>query len=190
MFQLGLRKLWRKINNKEVMFVFDLDSMPLESTSRCLPNVFVKSYETPESIPKDDKDQLIRLKSEDILDSFLHHFFEKGATLWIAKIDQKIVGLCWTLIGGVDGFYSMPMTSRDAIYLSAEVFPEFRGQSIATAIRLLVYSQLRQQGVPRVFTKSHVANVSSLRSIAKTANQQIGTVRTLKIFGRHITIWE
>ena len=190
MFQLGLRKLWRKINNKEVMFVFDLDSMPLESRSRCLPNVFVKSYQTLESIPKDDKDQLIRLKSEDILDSFLHHFFEKGATLWIAKIDQQIVGLCWTLIGGFDGFYSMPMTSRDAIYLAAEVFPEFRGQAIASALRLLIYSQLRQHGVARVFVKSHVANISSLRSVAKTNNQRIGIVRTFRIFGKHITIWE
>jgi RimJ/RimL family protein N-acetyltransferase len=172
------------------MFVFDLDSMPLESRLVCLPNAFVKSYETLEGIPRADKDQLIRLKSKEILDSHLHHFFEKGATLWIAKIDQKIVGLCWTLIGGFDGFYSIPMTSRDAIYLAAEVFPEFRGQGIATAIRLLVYSQLRQQGVSRVFAKVHVANVPSLKSLTKTGNQQIGIVRTFRIFGKHITIWE
>lgn len=172
------------------MFVFDLDSMPLKSSLESLPDVSVQGYEVPESIPKKDKDQLIRLKSKEILDFHLHHFFEKGATIWIAKIDQQIVGLCWTLIGGFDKFYSMPITSRDAIYLSAEVFPEFRGQAIASAIRLLVYSQLRQYGVSRVFAKVHVANVSSLKSIAKTANQQIGTVRTLKLLSRHITIWE
>lgn len=171
------------------MFVFHLDTMPLKSRIESLPNVFVRSYESPEGIPREDRDQLIRLKSEEILDSFLHRFFEKGATLWIFKIDQEIVGMCWTLIGGFDGFYSMPITSRDAIYLAAEVFTEFRGQSIATAARLLVYSQLRQDGVSRVFTKSHVANVSSLRSIAKTDNQQVGIVRTLKIFSRNITIW-
>jgi hypothetical protein len=187
---LGMSKLWRKINNKEVMFVFDLDSMPLKSRLQCLPDVYVKSHESLESIPKEDRQQLVQSKSEEILDSFLDHFFKKGATLWIAKIDKKIVGLCWTLIGGFDGFYSMPMTSKDAIYLAAEVFTEFRGQAIATATRLLVYTQLRQQGVARVYTKSHVANVSSLKSIGKTANKQIGKVRTIKIFGRHITIWE
>ena len=100
----------------------------LRASCNIYPMFLSKSYEVPESIPKADKDQLIRLKSEEILDSHLHHFFKKGATLWIAKIDQQIVGLCWTLIGGFDGFYSMPMTSRDAIYLAAEVFPEFRGQ--------------------------------------------------------------
>ena len=172
------------------MLVFDLETMPLECKLKYLPNVFVQSYEVPESIPKADKDQLIRLKSEEILDSHLHHFFKKGATLWIAKIDQQIVGLCWTLIGGFDGFYSMPMTSRDAIYLAAEVFPEFRGQAIASALRLLIYSQLRQHGVARVFVKLHVANVSSLRSVAKTNNQRIGIVRTFRIFGKYITIWE
>jgi len=83
----------------------------------------------------------------------------------------------------------MPMTSRDAIYLSVEVFPEFRGQAIASAMRLLVYSQLRQCGVSRVYAKVHSKDTSSLKSIAKTGNQQIGSVRTFTIFNRYVTIW-
>jgi len=186
---LGVSKLLRKINNKEVMFVFDLDSMQLKNRLENLPDIYVKMHQSLESIPKEDRNQLIRLKSEEILASHLHHFFKKGATLWIAKLDQKIVGICWTFIGGFNGFYSMPMTSRDAIYLSVEVFPEFRGQAIASAMRLLVYSQLRQCGVSRVYAKVHSKDTSSLKSIAKTGNQQIGSVRTFTIFNRYVTIW-
>jgi GNAT superfamily N-acetyltransferase len=186
---LSLKRLWEKINNKEVMFLFNLDSIPIE-TVEDLRSICVQSHRVLESIPKGDIDQLIRLKGKDILNPFLQHFFQRGATLWIAKMDEKVVGYDWTLVGGFDGFYSMPMTAKDAIILAVEVFPEFRGQCIASAMRLLSFAELRQNGVSRVFAKVHVANVSGLKSMVKNGSQEIGKVRTFKILAKHITIWD
>jgi hypothetical protein len=185
---LSLTRLWETIDNKEVVFLSDLNSMALEM-AKDRPSLSVQAYKTPESIPKEDMDQLIRLKSKDILNSILQHLFEKGATLWIAKVEDRVVGLTWTLIGGFDGFYSVPIPSMDAIWFAQEVFSEARGQGIAGAMRGLIFKHLAQQGVSRIYAKVHYSNVSQLRSMDRTGNIRIGMVRTFKVLNRLITIW-
>jgi len=185
----SLIKFWRRIDNKEIMFLFDLDSMNIK-TDECFPPISVEAYESLRKVPEEDMKQLIQLKSEEILKTFLESFFKRGATLWLAKLEDKIVGLEWTLVGGFDGFYSMPMTLKDAIVLALEVFPEFRGKGIAATMRWLIYERLKKCGVSRIFAKVHISNIPELRSLAKTGNIKIGTVRTLNLFSKHITIWD
>lgn len=185
---LGLQELWRIINNKEVVFLFDLASTPLE-TCKGVPVVTVRAYDLLENIPKDDMDQLIQVKGKENVASFLEFFFKRRATLWIAKMGGQIVGYHWTLIGGFDGFYSMPITSRDGIVVAVEIFPQYRGHGIASALRMFSFAELRKQGILRVFAKVHVSNASGLRSMAKNGSQVIGKVRTFKIMNKHLTIW-
>lgn len=190
LIKLSFLKLWHDyINIKEVVFVFDLRGNEFGSINTP-HNLIVMPYNSKESIPCNDIEQLIELKSREILLPFLDKFFGYDATFWLAKMDGKVVGLQWSLTGGFNGFYSLPIASNEAIFLAAEVFPAYRGYSIYTHMTHLTCLKLKENGISRIYFKVHVSNTSSLKSASKTKSRNIGTVRTIKILNKYITIWD
>lgn len=189
LIKLFFIKGWRRINNKESVFFFDLDTVNVGSID-VSEKLTVVSHDTAETISPENMKQLIQLKSKEILLPFLDSFFHRGATLWLAKIDDKVAGLQWTIIGGFDGFYSFPMSNRDAIVLAVEVFQDYRGHSIWPAIMQLVCCSLKTAGISRIYLKVHVGNAPMQRSIRKTISKRIGTVREIHLFNKFIVIWD
>ena len=188
---LAIMKFWQKyVDTREVVFLYDLDKMDDRNDIRNF-NLSVRYYNSISEIPNKDIEQLINLKCEDVIVPYLNSFSCRGVTLALASIDETVVALQWHLIGGFDGFYSLPMTRRDVIFLSAEVFPEYRGRSICPEMIRVITSTLRKENVSRIYLKVHVSNTSSLRTVVKPGGvQRLGVVRTYSIFGRYITIWD
>jgi RimJ/RimL family protein N-acetyltransferase len=188
--KLACIKAWNHyFDNREVVFFFDLCREDLDTAGN-EKGLYVQAYKTADFIPHGDMDQLIQIKGEAVLSRFLVKWFGRGATLWLAKLDGKVVGLQWTLIGGFGGFYSVPISSIEAILFIVEVFPNFRGLNINSRMTRLTLTKLRDEGVSRVYCKVHRANTSSLRSFDKTGAKRIGTVRTISMFNRCVNIWD
>ncbi len=187
---LVLLRLWRTcINNRSVMFYLDLERLgedPLVNAE----GLTLSAYCDLGSIPGDDMRQLVQLKGEETLLSFLDSFFRRGAVLWLGRMDERVVALEWTIQGGFNGFFHFPMTGTDVVQMAAEVFPAYRGRGIHTHMNRLMFQQLRANGVSRVYWAVKVWNRSSLRSVNKLNAMRIGIVRTFSLFNRWITVWD
>jgi len=150
----------------------------------------VKRYDAIDDIPEEEMAQLVQLKGKDLLSRFLRSFFERGAHLWIAKLGTEVVGVQWTLVAGFNGFYSMPISKNEIIICAVEVFPSFRGRGIWPAMISLVNAYLEKQGFVRSYVKIKLWNKASLRSIGKTNARRIGTVRTLRVWNKYVSVWD
>lgn len=187
--KLFLKRIWWRLNNKVVMYYFDLSMMEVDK-SILRENVFVESYEKMQDIPLNDLEILTKLKSKEILLPFLKKFFDRGAILWLTKEDGKLVNLIWTLVGGFNGYYEgLPIVSSDAIFLATETFPEYRGRSILRITIILVCLKLKERGIARVYSVSNINNDISVRSQAKVL-KRMGTVRSFGFIKWYIAIWD
>lgn len=188
--KLACIQIWGSyFDNKEVVFFFDLCRGDLDTAGN-EKGLCVQAYKTADLIPHGDMKQLIQIKGEAVLSRFLENFFRRGAVLWLTKMDGIVVGVQWSLIGGFEGFYSVPISLTDAILLAAEVFPGIRGMNIYSRMTRLTFTKLREEKVSRVYWKVHRTNKSSLRSSDRTGAKRVGTVRTISMFNRLVTIWD
>jgi hypothetical protein len=183
------RLFHRVFCNGEVMFVADLneltdiDYMPPSS-------ITVERYDRENDIPENDKNRLEQLKGgSKILHHFLDCFFQRGAIFWLAKLNGEIAGYHWSLVGGFDGGYGFPMTSKDAVLLSSEVFSEFRGKGVNPAMIQSILNHLKKTGLSRAIISCKVWNTANLRSIPKTPFKRLATFREIKLGKRHLIVW-
>lgn len=187
--RIAAYRFLRIFSNKEAVFVYDLQEYQLDGWEG-LTHLTIKRYGAIDDIPENEMVQLVQLKGKDLLVRFLHKFFEKGAELWIAKLESEVVGVQWTIVAGFNGFYSMPILQNETIICAVEVFPAFRGRGIWPAMMSLVNSYHKKQGIARSYVKIKLWNKPSLKSIAKTNARRIGTVRTLRVWNKYVSVWE
>lgn len=187
--RISAPRLLRIFSNKEAVFVYDLQESRLDGLEGPT-HLTIKRYGAIDDIPKDEMVQLVQLKGKDLLLGFLRSFFERGAHLWIAKLESKVVGVQWTIVAGFNGFYSMPILKNEIIVCAVEVFPTFRGRGIWPAMISLLNTYLKKQGFARSYVKIKLWNKPSLKSIAKTNARRIGTVRTLKVWNKYVSVWD
>lgn len=187
--RIAISKFWRIFSSKEAVFVYDLQECQFDSWEGPT-NLRIKRYGAIDDIPEDEMAQLVQLKGKDLLMRFLCKFFERGAKLWIAKLESEVVGLQWTTVAGFNGFYSMPILQNETIVCAVEVFPAFRGRGIWPAMMSSVNSYYKKQGIARSYVKIKLWNKPSLKSIAKTNARRIGTVRTLRVWNKYVSVWD
>jgi len=186
---LALLGAWRGcINNKYVMFYSDLEGLE-QDLWQPEDSPVVTAYSDVRSIPDQDFRQLGEVKGEAVLLPFLDSFFRRGAVLWLAKLDGRVVGLQWTIRAGFKGFYAFPLTSKDVVTLAAEVFPPYRGRGIHSRMKRCIFHELKESGMSRVYWLIRVWNRASLRSTGKQNAVQLGIVRIIHLFNAWITVW-
>jgi hypothetical protein len=188
--KIAFIKAWDNyVDKREIVFFFDLCRGDLD-TAENEKGLYVQAYNAEDLIPPGDMEQLCQIKGKDVLSRFLESFFSRGAVLWVAKMNGTVVGVQWTQIGGFGGFYSVPISSNNAILHAAEVFPKLRGMNIYSRMTRLTFTKLREKKVSGVYWKVHYTNKSSIRSSAKTGANRLGTVRTYFLFNHFVTIWD
>lgn len=95
-----------------------------------------------------------------------------------------MVGNQWSLVRGFNGFYSLPITTKDAIIFATEVYQDFRGHGINPALTEIIFSKLRNDGIYHIYINVHLSNETQLRSLKKTNFERIGIVRNIKLFNK------
>jgi len=172
--------------------MFYLDCSDVSSNECQSDNNFkVERYEKIEDIPQKYLDRFYHLKGgKKIIQPFLEKFFEWEAVLWLALLNDEVVGYHWSINEGFEGFYDLPMTGKDSVLVASEVFPDYRGRGINPRMINHIALELKKEGITRLFIGSKIWNRAQLRSISKTNFHKLGTARTLRIFGRFITVWQ
>lgn len=115
--------------------------------------------------------------------------FEKGAILWIAKLNADIAGFGWSIRGKMVHPFYLPLTTHDAVLFDYVTFEEYRGRGLYILLLNYILGKLKLEGVSRAFIFSSAWNTSSIRGIEKTYFHKLSAVRRLRVFGRNITIW-
>jgi len=178
-----------RMNKKEYMYCLDLNTLEFDNTIK-KSGVTVESFNKELDIPANDMEQLITLKSKEILLPFLNKFFNRGATIWLAKKDGCIVGLVWSLNGGFNGFWmGMPICPHDTIMIAGETFPEFRGRNYFAIMIILICEKLKLTGTSRAYGASHINNMASQKAQSKIW-KRVGAVRYCQLRNWHIAVWD
>jgi hypothetical protein len=189
LIKLFLQRIYWQFNDKSVVYTLDLKTMEINK-SILRENMNVESYYKIEDIPFVDMENLIKLKNKHILMAFLKSFFERGATLWLTKEEGILVSLIWTSIGGFSSYYDgIQIFPDDVVFHAGETFLEFRGHNILAIMIWLVCKKLKEEGISRVYSATHIKNKASVRSQEKVL-KRIGAVRCFNILKWQIAIWD
>lgn len=115
--------------------------------------------------------------------------FEKGAVLWIVKLDEEIAGFGWSIKGKMVQPYYLPLTPHDAVLFDYVTYEEYRGRGLYTLLLNYIFGKLKLEGVSRAFGHALAWNTASIRGIERTFFRKFGIARKFYIFGKSITIW-
>lgn len=187
--KLTVIKLWSRVNRKEYINLIDLNMLEVDNTFN-LDGITVVAYKKELEISPEDMEQLVKLKSKEILLPFLEKCFHRGATLWLAKKEESIVSLFWSLNGGFNGFYiGIPICPNETILFSGETFSEFRGRNYFAIMIILICKELKLTGISRAYVGAHIYNEASQKAQSKIL-KRIGAVRHFELNNCHIVIWD
>ena len=197
LLRLAFLRLWRATVDKgEWVFLYETKRLS-GSNADLPPSMRIDRYTRIEDVPRDYVEELARLKGgADVADGLLRKFFVHDGTLWIISHEGRYAGYQWTIVGGIDGTFFMPLTSQDVGIYAVETFPEFRGRGIYPVFLSEAVKQLAREGFQRVFIGCKVWNESSLQAQRKadarglaSAKSVLGVARELDLFGRRVVIW-
>lgn len=116
--------------------------------------------------------------------------FERGASLWLFKLDGKLAAYGWTLVGQAIEPHFFPLGPNDAHLFDYFVFPEYRGRRINPALVNHVLGMLAAEMRHRAFIEVAEWNTPQLSSLGRTPFQPIGRAWKISVFGKTLVIWE
>jgi RimJ/RimL family protein N-acetyltransferase len=90
--------------------------------------------------------------------SWLRESLRKGGTLWLGYLDHALVAYCCT-----KRFDLNPERQHDSYLFAVEALSTFRGRNVGTSFVREVCASLFSQGVPRLWSETHVWNQTSNR---------------------------
>lgn len=132
---------------------------------------------------------LAKRRGEGVARAQLEERFAKGAILWLAKMDDRVVASRWTIWGKTVEPYFFPLRDKDVHFFDAEVDADARGLGINHRFIRAIFRDLKLQGCSCAFVETKVWNKPCLRSFARTEFREVAEVYQFKILGRNIVIW-
>ncbi|EEF62385.1 GNAT family N-acetyltransferase [Pedosphaera parvula] len=115
--------------------------------------------------------------------------FERGATLWLLKLDGEIAAFGWTMAGGTMEPHYFPLGERDVHLFDFFVFPEFRGKRLNPGLVNHILGKLAEEGKARAFIEAAEWNVAQLSSLSRTRFRRFGAARKMRVLGRTLVVW-
>ncbi|HEX4005000.1 MAG TPA: GNAT family N-acetyltransferase [Acidobacteriaceae bacterium] len=115
--------------------------------------------------------------------------FDRGASLWLVKSDDRLAGYGWTLHGQTIAEYYFPLGQNDVQLFDFYVFPKFRGRALHWLLTGYILQALTAEGRSRAFADTGEWNQAQLASFKMTPFRCLGLVRTFTAFGRVFTWW-
>lgn len=115
--------------------------------------------------------------------------FEKGASLWLIKSEDRLAGYSWTLRGRTIAPYYFLLGEDDVQLFDFYVFPKFRGRAILWFLVAHILHNLRDEGAGRVFGDVAEWNHASLSFYKMTPFRRLGLARSFTVLGHTFTRW-
>lgn len=115
--------------------------------------------------------------------------FERGASVWLARVDEKLAGYGWTLRGNTMEPHFFPLEDNDVHLFDFYVFPEFRGRRVNPILVSHILAALRREACGRAYIEAAEWNIAQLRSLSKLPVRKLGAARKVCFLRRTIVIW-
>jgi GNAT superfamily N-acetyltransferase len=132
----------------------------------------------------DQIDALLRLQNTHT-DASLREWFDAGKLCFIASDGDQIVALMWCDLAAFNYPPHFRRLAANEAYLFAAVAdPAFRGRSVAPALRLFCYQELRRRGVDRFYSYTDWLNVPARRFKAKLGARNEALRIAVDLWGR------
>lgn len=180
--------IWRQLKNKQILYYAELNERTNDIQN--LPsNVTIEGKITKSEISNEDIQILTSARGKLTIECQLDDRFQKGARLWLLKVDGILVGFIWSLGQTTLQQYFFPLTEKDVYLFDNEILELFRNRSFNSFLINQVLLELKRLGKVRVFIDTHQWNIPEQRSLSKTNFKKLGTIRKIRLFHRNIVIW-
>lgn len=171
-----------------VVFYCDLDPQKLKSVN--LPTPFsVERIGSLAELSAEHFQQITSFWNPTLAQQNIRERFEKGASLWLVRAEDQLVGFGWTLGGKSIDLYYFPLGQKDVQLFDFYVFPRFRGRALHWLLTSHILNTLATEGWSRAFADTGEWNQAQLASFKMTAFRPLGSVRKFCVFGRVVTCW-
>jgi len=152
-------------------------------------NIIIECRTTYNEAVHPDMQRIIDYWDREMMMDKARERFEKGAILWIVKLNDDIAGFVWTIRGKSISPWYLPLTPHDAYVLDAVTFEEYRGRRLYPLIMNYVLGKLKSEGVSRALGELYAWNTPSIRGLERTYYRKFGEARRFHLLNRNITIW-
>ena len=182
----------RVIPQKQVIWRTDLTETNSEGFS--LPeNIEIKRFYSIDQMEKEDLKTLIE-DGTDLMGSagriLIRERFEKGAVLWLLKVNGQLGGYRWTINNDHVNPTYVPHTEADVHSIGSELLPAFRGRDLFDLFRISSYITLKNEGFKRYYSETYLWNKRAVKSILKNSpRKKIGIATRFRIFGKNVVVW-
>jgi len=176
------------LSNRSVLFYCDLSrqtSPPVDFPK----SLRVERRSSYADLNPEDLDQIINVWNPKLAGRNMKERFDRGASLWLIKFDDRLAGYGWTLQGRTIEPHYFPLGPDDVQFLDFHVFPKYRGRAIDWFLMTQILSSLAADGLARAFGEAAEWNRASLASFQMTPFRRLGKARKLTVFGRTIVCW-
>lgn len=171
-----------------VVFYCDLVGKELEPVDS-LRNLEVKRLVSLEELGQEDLQAMISFWNPELANRNIRERFEKGASLWVVRSDDRLAGYGWTLQGNTMEPYYFPLAPDDVHLFDFHVFSDFRGHGINPCLVGFILDRLRAGHSSRAFIEAAEWNAAQLSSLRKTPFRRLGLVRSFTCFGHTFVSW-
>jgi ribosomal protein S18 acetylase RimI-like enzyme len=155
----------------------------------------------PSSVKVECKTSYTELSQQDLLEIIniwnpkethrnIKERFDRKASLWLIRSEDKLAGYIWTLQGGTIVPHYFPLGEDDVHFFDLYVFPKYRGRAMNWVLITHVLHELAAAGASRAFSEVKEWNQVSLLSFTMTPFRLQGWCRKVTIFHRPIVCWE
>jgi ribosomal protein S18 acetylase RimI-like enzyme len=171
-----------------VIFFCDLRaSVPL--AFEAANNATVERKNVESEVDANDMLQITSIGNSTIARRRFSQRFAQGASLWLFKVDGKLAGFGWTLVGRTVEPHFFPLGSDDAHLFDFYVVPQYRGQRINPRLVNHILKSLSREMRPRAFIEAAEWNSPQLSSLKRTPFVALGLASKFRLFGKTLVLW-
>ena len=114
--------------------------------------------------------------------------FGAGASLWLVRNQENLLGYGWTLRGCTVEPHYFELGPDDVHLFDFYVFPAYRGRRMNPLLVRFILRSLATEYQGRAFIEAAEWNQAQLASLTQTPFQRLGSARKIPILG-HALVW-
>jgi GNAT superfamily N-acetyltransferase len=183
---LSIRRLWT--GDQMVLHFCDLRSFT-PPAGKTLNNATVERKKVESEVQADDLLQITSAGNSSIVRHRLSERFARGASLWLGRVDGKLAGYGWSLVGQTVEPHFFPLGANDVHLFDFYVLPQFRGQRINPWIVNHILTTMGREMKHRAFIEAAVWNAPQLSSLKRTPFVPFGRASKYCLFGKTLVLW-
>ncbi len=115
--------------------------------------------------------------------------FARGASLWLVRAENKLVGYGWTLRASTMEPYYFPLGQNDVHLFDFHVFPQYRGRRMNPFLVAHILRTLAGECGGRAYIEAAEWNEAQLSSLRNSPFLRLGLARSFRLFGLTFASW-